>query len=385
LKKDFLPSPIHSSGRRNDLFWLSMLTIVFILFILWFGLRPKYWPEENEARWLPNQHAVHFEPPAIAFVDNFTFGSESDLLKEFTLHLVVTASTLDRKGFRPILLLHNGNDSTQMAIWHWGGGVIAMNGDDYDFSRRLPRISGDDALRVGKISFLTFSSSASGTKLYIDGQLDREVAGWQLQIPDARENLRLILGNSVYGKHGWYGEYHGVVLFSRVLSAGEVKEQYELWRQGSSLTDLDSSQLELLYTFVKGKGREVADMSGNGNNLIIPERPVILKKTFLSMPHKEVHTQSYWLDVFFNFFGFIPLGIFLYYWFRYHPGMGAGSTVIIVMGICFGLSFVMELLQGWLPGRDSSMQDLVLNTAGGCAGILLAWCMFRFTRFRPFS
>lgn len=362
-----------------------MLTVVLILFILWFGLRPQYWPEENSVRWLPNQHAIHFEPPAIAYVDMFMFGSDKEISREFTLHLAVTASTLQRKGFRPFFMLHDGNDSTQLSIWHWGGSVIAMKGDDYDYSRRLPRISVPGALRVGKISFVTLSSGSSGTQLYIDGELARETDGVRLQIPEGKETLRLVLGNSVYGKHGWYGEFHGLALYSRALSAGEVEKQYQAWRQTSSLNDLDSSQLALLYTFHKGKGREVADMSGNGNTLVIPERPVILKKTFLSMPHREIHSQSYWQDAFFNFVGFIPLGTFLFAWLRFLPGMRTGLAVAVSLGSCFGLSLFMEILQGWLPGRDSSMQDLVLNTTGSIVGILLAGIILRFTRFRQLS
>ncbi|WP_163338154.1 VanZ family protein [Desulfopila sp. IMCC35008] len=382
MKKGFVTSLIHPRGLEKDTSWLSMLTVVCILFILWFGLRPKYWPEENKVRWLPNLHAIHFEPPAIAFVDRFTFGSDSEFTGEFTLHLAVTASTLQKKGFRPLLMLHDGNDSSQLAIWHWGGSVIIMNGDDYDFSRRLPRISVPDVLHVGKISFLTLSSGSSGTQFYIDGQQARETDGWRLQIPEAKENLRLILGNSVYGRHSWYGEFHGLALYGRSLSANEVEKQYLKWRQTSSLEGLDSSQLKLLYNFTKGKGREVTDMSGTGNSLLIPERPVILKKTFLSMPHKEIHSQSYWLDAFFNVVGFIPLGALVFACFRYITGLRVRSAAGVSLGLCFGLSLFMELLQGWLPGRDSSMQDLVLNSLGGFMGILLASFLVQLFRFR---
>lgn len=385
VKKGFVTSPIHPSGLEKDASWLSILTVVCILCILWFGLRPKYWPEENNVRWLPNLQAIHFEPPAIAYVDRFKFGADDEFTGEFTLHLAVTASTLQKKGFRPLLMLHGGSDSTQLAIWHWGRSVIVMNGDDYDFSRRLPRISVPDVLSVGKISFLTLSSGVSGTQFYIDGQPARETDGWRLQIPAAKERLRLILGNSVYGKHSWYGEFHGLALYGRSQSAREVEKQYLTWRQTSSLEGLDSSQLRLLYTFSKGKGREVADMSGTGNSLLIPERPVILKKTFLSMPHKEILSQSYWLDAFFNVVGFIPLGALVFSWFRYIAGMRVRSAVGISLALCFGLSLFMELLQGWLPGRDSSMQDLALNTFGGITGILLASCLLRLFRFRQLS
>lgn len=385
MKKGFITSPIHPSGQEKDASWLTILTVVFILFILWFGLRPKYWPEENNVRWLPNQHAIHFEPPAIAYVDRFRLSSNPEFPGEFTLHLAVTASTLQKKGFRPILMLHDGSDSTQLAIWHWGGTVIVMNGDDYDFSRRLPRMSVPDVLRVGKISFLTLSSGGSGTQLYVDGEPAKVSGGWRLQIPEAPEKLRLILGNSVYGKHSWYGEFHGLAFYERCQTAGEVEKQYLSWRQASALENLDSSRLRLLYNFSKGKGRDVADLSGTGNNLLIPERPVIFKKTFLAMPYKEIHSQSYWLDVFFNVVGFIPLGGLVFIWLNYVTGMQLRSAVGLSLGLCFGLSLFMEMLQGWLPGRDSSMQDLALNTAGGILGILLATIVLKLFGFRRLS
>lgn len=45
-----------------------------------------------------------------------------------------------------------------------------------------------------------------------------------------------------------------------------------------------------------------------------------------------------------------------------------------VLGAVFGASWLIELLQHWVPGRAFCWRDLAANAAGvACAGLALAW------------
>ena len=48
--------------------------------------------------------------------------------------------------------------------------------------------------------------------------------------------------------------------------------------------------------------------------------------------------------------------------------MAVGLAVVVG----FGVSFAIEYLQAYLPSRDSSVRDLVTNTAGTMIGALAA-------------
>lgn len=71
-------------------------------------------------------------------------------------------------------------------------------------------------------------------------------------------------------------------------------------------------------------------------------------------------------DFLLNIALFVPLGVSGRLAFR-----GGGRAVPVVL-LCAALSFLIELLQGWLPGRVSSMSDLLGNTTGAALGCVAA-------------
>ncbi len=71
-----------------------------------------------------------------------------------------------------------------------------------------------------------------------------------------------------------------------------------------------------------------------------------------------------WVDAALNFFAYLPLGLLL------RPRLPFPAAA----ALAFTLSLAIELLQAFLPSRDSSLRDLLLNTLGGAAG----WLLFGF-------
>ena len=84
-------------------------------------------------------------------------------------------------------------------------------------------------------------------------------------------------------------------------------------------------------------------------------------------------------DFLLNVVGFIPLG-FTYFFRQYRVSrkpVWQSAAESVTMGVA--LSLAAELIQAWLPTRDSSMADLIANTAGalmGAAGGLL-WVRYQ--------
>jgi len=351
---------------------LTLATIAVILTTLFFGLRPKSFSTNNNIQLLPAEHALLFGQSGIAYIDDFNSFHNSKTSGDFTIQLRIAAQNIEEKGFRPILMIHDGSDRDQLTIWQWGTSIIAMNGDDYDYAKRKPRISVKDILSPGKIVNISLTSDNRSTKLYIDGQLEMENRNWQIVIPENKRKKRLILGNSVSAKHGWEGSIYSLTIHTKALSAEEV---YLRYNQQSPATHLhnNTDEIPLRYTFTERNEMGVDDLYGLHIPLLLPEQLIMLKHDFMAMPwHSFRFNISFFADVLLNLLGFIPLGALLYYRTRQSVTSSDRSIRAITFLSCFLISFFIEFFQAWQPNRHSSLLDLLLNSVSGYLGIVLA-------------
>ena len=79
----------------------------------------------------------------------------------------------------------------------------------------------------------------------------------------------------------------------------------------------------------------------------------------------NVGMEAMFLNIFGNVIGFLPLGVFLPVLFR---RCQRGSVTIL---LCFEFSAVAELIQLVTKVGCFDVDDLILNTFGGCIGYLL--------------
>jgi glycopeptide antibiotics resistance protein len=65
---------------------------------------------------------------------------------------------------------------------------------------------------------------------------------------------------------------------------------------------------------------------------------------------------------------FIPLGVLIGAWLGRRTGQGAWRAILLLAAI----SASFEMLQLFIPGRVTSIDDVTANTLGGAFGVLLA-------------
>ncbi len=88
---------------------------------------------------------------------------------------------------------------------------------------------------------------------------------------------------------------------------------------------------------------------------------------FLTAPWPRYIIRS---DIITNILIYLPMGLLVARALRFR--LRPGAAVIAATALCLLLSLAMESLQALLPGRVSSLLDLLLNGLGGLGGALLA-------------
>jgi glycopeptide antibiotics resistance protein len=130
-----------------------------------------------------------------------------------------------------------------------------------------------------------------------------------------------------------------------------------------------------LYLFNEGSGDIVRNQADSATDLIIPEHFFVLHEPFLERPWNEYFPGwSYWKDIGINIAGFIPLGFIFFAYFSLVRSIEHPATVTIAFG--FAVSLTIEVLQAFLPTRNSGTTDLITNTFGTVLGVTLCtWSM----------
>jgi len=341
--------------------------------ILYSGLRFKGAAITNEVAWLDARNGIRFGNSGIAY-GNAARPASADTVSgqhPLSIEMALKPQATGDGHFRLLLVLHGDDDDTQLVIGQWKSWLVIMHGDDYAHKRHRARLA-VNALQMPQERFLAVTSGPRGTALFLDGKLIRRNADLHLRIPRGNGRTRLVLGNSIYGRHPWTGEIYGLAYFDRTLQGSVVKAHYQAWDAERTFAFALKENALGLYLFDEGRGTRVADHARGGNDLQIPAGMTILTKEFLAAPSSgEEFNLSLLQDMVINLTGFFPMGFLLSALLWHWQRSAFTKRLLVVMLACGAISLTIELAQAWIPSRSSQMLDLVLNTLGGGIGVLL--------------
>ena len=174
------------------------------------------------------------------------------------------------------------------------------------------------------------------------------------------------------GMHPWEGKIFGLAFYTKEWNADDIRRHYQAWRANGNFSIFRGEGPRLLYAFDEGGGTVVHEKTGAGPDLEVPAIMNVLKKKVLSFPRwNNIVNTNMIEDMAMNLIGFIPLGAILMATMSLLGGIGRGYSRLIVVIIAFVFSLSIEIAQVWIPSRDSSLMDLMLNTLGGVLGMLL--------------
>jgi hypothetical protein len=168
----------------------------------------------------------------------------------------------------------------------------------------------------------------------------------------------------------WSGQLGELAIYDRELGAAEAFRHYSEWIATQRFDVQGERRVGALYLFDEHGGRVVHDSSGAKNDLSIPERYLIVDEKFLEPPWSEFHNDwGYWKNVLINIGGFIPLGFVFYARLTMARRIALPALIAVILGAC--VSVTIEVLQAYLPSRDSGTTDIITNTLGTILGVTL--------------
>jgi len=227
-----------------------------------------------------------------------------------------------------------------------------------------------DVFKRLKPVFVTITSGEAGAATYVDGTLVKRFSNFAFSSLDLRGQL--IVGSAPATAWSWPGQFKGLAVYDRELTADEVSQHYANWTENRQADFAKSGGLVALYLFNEGSGNVVHSQVASASDLLIPERFLVFDKEFLKPFWKEFRPGwNYWKDVGINVAGFVPLGFFFcaFLDMAQHPRRLSVSSIAIAIGI--SMSLIIEISQFYLPTRDSSLMDVISNSLGTVIGAIL--------------
>jgi hypothetical protein len=319
------------------------------------------------------EHAIAFTDPVLSR-EIVTGEHES----EFSIELVVSVPDKSQEGVPFLLLLTNGDASSQLLLGQWWHSLIVMSGTDFRNERRAPRITVDVELFMGMPIHLVITSGPDGTTLFLNGELIKDHPDLLCQQFKGANPSRLVLGNSLHGTNPWQGIISGFAMFPGRMTPTDIQSRFLHWQSNGSLAGSDSPSVILQYSFAEALSDRMRDISSNAFDLWTPASQAFVEPAFCENPFTDFRWDySFQKDVLLNLFGFIPFGAaFAFALNQRNSPSGLKRLLIILTAGCL-LSLFIEIVQAWIPTRTSSGLDWILNTIGTALGLVA----FRFLQF----
>jgi VanZ family protein len=224
-----------------------------------------------------------------------------------------------------------------------------------------------EIFKNGQARFVTITSGALGTTVYLEGAREHSVP--YVPLPNNFSG-RLIVGHSGSENSSWAGALFGLAVYDRALTGDEVARHYKAWSENRAADLVSAEGIKALYPFGERNGSLVHNQAGSMPDLVIPDRFYILHRRFLADPSRLQRSDI--SDAAVNITGFIPFGFFVALYLS--QGIGLPGSKAVAWALILGgmTSFLIEFLQAYLPTRDSSYLDLINNVLGTALGAIVA-------------
>ena len=344
--------------------FLAVICAFVLCGVLTAGLWPFHHPK-NDVTWLPSGNGVHFGRRATIL----SAGPLSVPNPEPVFSLEIWLKSDLPWNDATLLSFYAPNSSVQLSMRQWNAGLLLQAQDGASqFRTTKSRMYVANVFLGRKPVFITITSATRGTTVYVDGA--RVGTSTEFLASDGDAAVQLVVGDSPFKNDSWFGQLKGLAIYNSALTAAQVSRHHAAWTERGSPDESAEERGVAIYLFNEHEGRLIHNLIPSGVDLEIPIRYVLLNETFLEPAWKEFKlSRSYWKSVLINIVGLIPLGFVFCAYLSSIRQIQRAALVTVVLG--FAVSLIIEVLQAYLPTRDSGTTDLITNTLGTYFGVLL--------------
>jgi hypothetical protein len=353
-------------GRR-----LASAFVLYSAIILVAGLWPFNFLPENGISRPQDGNRLSFNGHGIMLSQE----QESDPLlaffsgKAITMELWVKPAAETASGIPSILAFYDRENRKNFFVGQWKSHLIVRTMTDHRTKdkRGYREIGLREALGAATEHFITITSDTNGTAIYLEGHAARTYGKYSVFCETCAVG-QLVVGNSPMGKQGWSGELLGLAVYNRSLSPDEVFQSYLRWQEGSRESFWLNNTVAL-YVFPGGAFPTVRNHATPGLDLLVPETFVPPQRSILAWSWEYAqHRWSSIEDIVINIVGFIPFGLLAFALLARGGQLSGAFLLVFVALLGLALSLAIELVQAFLPSRDSSLIDVVCNAMGTTLG-----------------
>ncbi len=322
----------------------------------------------NRVHWLPEARGIGFDGAGLVISKAPLRPTETRARQSCTLELLFKPASIE--SAYTILSFYTPNNPKQFLVRQWTDGLLVSH-DVVDAKNKVKRtkFDVDHAFQVRKLVLVTIVSGPNGTVVYTNGRQAQVFPRFTISLSEL--SGQIVVGASPVDYQPWVGEIRGLAIYSSELTPAEVVKHYKGWTDGSGVDPSDVHGAVALYSFTERTGREIHNAVVSGPDLEIPKNFAVPHKAVLTSPSREFEASwRYVKDLFLNVVGFVPVGWVVC---AYSALTRSRGKAILCTILAAGtLSFVIEVLQAYIPQRISGTTDIITNTLGAAIGAIFA-------------
>jgi hypothetical protein len=352
---------------------LYAATAAVVLVILVVGLWPLRLHSPNNVSWIVVRDGIHFGTHgSVVSTDQFRVPDE-EAASPCSLEIWLAPDFSSASS--TILAFSTKSNPLQLQlIQSLADLFINKESADREWRREAKHIAIVSLLQKDRSVFISISGDAGGTSVFIDGALRRRSNEFRLTCESLTGTL--ILANSPKRYAPWQGSIFALAIYRGSLDAATIGRHYRAFFSGTAINREDLKNALAVYAFSERQGRLIRDQTLAEPDLAIPGSYSILYPPFLTPPWKEfAPTRWYVADLAINIVGFVPPGFFICATLISLRGRKRSVGLATFAGLL--LSLAIEVLQAYIPMRNSGTTDLITNTIGAGIGAALYAYGFR--------
>jgi hypothetical protein len=343
-------------------YFLAIICIAVLCITLSLGLWPFHAPR-NEVAWLEHHNGLRFGKYGTIFSSTALQSKSSDAAGGSFEIWLQPGLIWDSNTF---LTLYSPKNPGQLSLKQSLTDLLLTTYKDDQHRAKTAKLYVPEVFRKPRPVFITITSGEQGTVIYLDGVPVKKAA--QLRLSAKAFTGHLIVGDSPGQTDSWSGQLLGLAIFHRELTELQAFHNYMTWKQKGRPEIAEDEHNVALYLFDEHTGNVVRDRAGSGVDLYIPEKYTVIDHISLEPLWSEFSmTRSYWSAAVKNIVGFIPFGFCFYAYMTTILSIKRAKFVTVALGAA--VSLTIEVLQAYLPTRDSGTTDLITNTLGTWVGV----------------